>query len=960
MGVHGLWQILGPVARPVKLETLHGKRLAVDASIWIYHFLKAVRDKQGNALPNSHIVGFFRRICKLLYHGIQPVFVFDGGAPALKMQTIASRKNRRQDREDDTHRTANKLLSLQLQKLAEEEVRGKRAGPEETMYFEELQLSKEDLVKSRQTTAKRFIKMDPYHLPDQENKPAASDPRMMSEEDLERYATEFSMDDESGLYDTSNIDFESPEFDALPITLQYQLLNTARLRSRLRMGYSKEQLEQIFPDRLEFSKFQIERVRERNMLTQRLMHLLGMTDDLPQRVAGEKDTTYMLKRNDSGWTLALDDKAPIRVDESSESEDEWEDVSIAKGPKKGANGRATIQIARNRPLPPAAPADRPLFELDAADQEQLYNELEDDAELTAAIEMSLEREPEDGPEETPAKPPEEKPQAAPEIPLNMENPFVFEGTELAQLISKVLKKDRTGDEPAGPDDEPAASAGPADPAPAFTVPQLDFSRSMLKKRKAAEPETLAQTQPAETRPAEAKPARFDLSQINVASSMLSRKKARTQPSVLQPDEEVAGPAEPQTARPAEAARVRFASPVASAAASPASPAAPAAIKVEDSDDDFEDFDISAAVAAPPGAASSGSAHAPPAPASALSPSAVPILVKDDDDESDDEEDIAPDEEVEDAELRTALVSEIREHARFASSLKGPVPTPQGSTLVARPSAFKSFDRVAPALPVPAVNEIGYNTSSYDDEIAALRSQQKNNLRDSETVTQNMVRECQELLARFGIPYITAPMEAEAQCAELMRLGLVDGIVTDDSDVFLFGAERVYKNMFNQAKYVECYLTKDIQKDLHLGQQELIRLALLLGSDYTAGVPGVGPVTAKQLINEFGSLVEFRDWYRQIQAGEAVDASTPFRKRFKKKSKKLFLDPAFPDPLVEEAYVRPEVDSDKTQFVWGVPDLDRIRAFLMSTIGWSQERADEMLVPVLKNMNSKKQSLVFRS
>lgn len=57
---------------------------------------------------------------------------------------------------------------------------------------------------------------------------------------------------------------------------------------------------------------------------------------------------------------------------------------------------------------------------------------------------------------------------------------------------------------------------------------------------------------------------------------------------------------------------------------------------------------------------------------------------------------------------------------------------------------------------------------------------------------------------FGLPYIIAPMEAEAQCAYLELAKLVDGVVTDDSDVFLFGARSVYKNIFDDRKYVETY------------------------------------------------------------------------------------------------------------------------------------------------------------
>ena len=76
------------------LETMEGTTMAIDSSIWLYQFQATMRDKQGKVLNNAHVLGFLRRICKLLFYGIKPVFVFDGGAPALKRSTIVSNYGR--------------------------------------------------------------------------------------------------------------------------------------------------------------------------------------------------------------------------------------------------------------------------------------------------------------------------------------------------------------------------------------------------------------------------------------------------------------------------------------------------------------------------------------------------------------------------------------------------------------------------------------------------------------------------------------------------------------------------------------------------------------------------------------------------------------------------------------------------------------------------------------------------
>ena len=140
-----------------------------------------------------------------------------------------------------------------------------------------------------------------------------------------------------------------------------------------------------------------------------------------------------------------------------------------------------------------------------------------------------------------------------------------------------------------------------------------------------------------------------------------------------------------------------------------------------------------------------------------------------------------------------------------------------------------------------------------------------------------------MLRLFGIPYITAPMEAEAQCAELVQLGLVEGIITDDSDVFLFGGTRILKNLFNQSQTVEVFLASDLTRELELEREKLIRLAYLLGSDYVEGLPGVGPVIAMELIREFpgeAGLLQFREWWRKVQSGRDKSKElSAFRKRF---------------------------------------------------------------------------------
>jgi len=114
------------------------------------------------------------------------------------------------------------------------------------------------------------------------------------------------------------------------------------------------------------------------------------------------------------------------------------------------------------------------------------------------------------------------------------------------------------------------------------------------------------------------------------------------------------------------------------------------------------------------------------------------------------------------------------------------------------------------------------------------------------------------------------MEAEAQCAFLDAIDLTDGTITDDSDIWLFGGRTVYKNFFNQSKYVMEFKEENVKHHFKLTREQMVLLALLVGSDYTVGLQGVGPVTAMEILAAFppskGKVNEFKLSHAELLSG----------------------------------------------------------------------------------------------
>lgn len=218
---------------------------------------------------------------------------------------------------------------------------------------------------------------------------------------------------------------------------------------------------------------------------------------------------------------------------------------------------------------------------------------------------------------------------------------------------------------------------------------------------------------------------------------------------------------------------------------------------------------------------------------------------------------------------------------------------------------------------------------------------------STSIDNDLLEDFRAMLTCMGIPWIVAPGEAEAQCAWLQTQGHVDAVITDDNDVFLFGATRVYRHFFNNSKRVSLFLGRDIEREFGLDQSLLAVMALLLGSDYCVGVKGLGPIRSFQLIKtlqtSLGVKVDPGTWI-DILAKGLVEGEWPL---LEDPGSAMFLtklslncpltDASLLDCHVVSAYMRPTIDETDPKFTWNMlSDLTAVHNFLKWKLKWSDD------------------------
>ena len=137
------------------------------------------------------------------------------------------------------------------------------------------------------------------------------------------------------------------------------------------------------------------------------------------------------------------------------------------------------------------------------------------------------------------------------------------------------------------------------------------------------------------------------------------------------------------------------------------------------------------------------------------------------------------------------------------------------------------------------------------------SQANLELQKAVDVTPEMAGQLIEELKRLGVQYLVAPYEADAQLAYLERKGIIDGILSEDSDLLVFGAKCLLTKLDQYGDCIEIS-RKDFTacQDVSLvgwTDAEFRCMAILSGCDYLTNINKMGLKTAYRLVRKYKTI-----------------------------------------------------------------------------------------------------------
>lgn len=111
----------------------------------------------------------------------------------------------------------------------------------------------------------------------------------------------------------------------------------------------------------------------------------------------------------------------------------------------------------------------------------------------------------------------------------------------------------------------------------------------------------------------------------------------------------------------------------------------------------------------------------------------------------------------------------------------------------------------------------------------------------------------QLFSYLSIPYFLAPVEAETMCSDLCKRGIVDAVLSEDTDVIAYQAPCFLCKIDMNSDTCMRVKYDQVLESLELTPEAFLDVCIMCGTDYNSNIEGVGAINAYKLIKTHGSI-----------------------------------------------------------------------------------------------------------
>jgi len=194
------------------------------------------------------------------------------------------------------------------------------------------------------------------------------------------------------------------------------------------------------------------------------------------------------------------------------------------------------------------------------------------------------------------------------------------------------------------------------------------------------------------------------------------------------------------------------------------------------------------------------------------------------------------------------------------------------------------------------------------------------------VTGSVLDDAKRLLTLMGIPWLEALEDAEAQASFMAARGDVWAVGSKDYDCLLYGAPILARYLTltgrewlpvqrrSRPLIPELIRLSENLALLGITREQLVDLAILVGTDFNQGVKGIGPKKALKIVRDYGSIEKMPE---EIRSELTEDLNN-----------------------VRQVFLKPKV-LEKYLLKRSPPNRDGLIRFLSEERGFNKERVEPL-------------------